>query len=144
MTTIKTILETSCTENHRSVIAAVDQIEALDHSFGAKCKVYFLRNLTIESIAYYLKYELYPSDIRADINFGGYDTFRQELLDPKSLIHQNQPDVIVLSLMLEQFDSRFGSTNWNEEETLDKYKKRYGDLWKVELDKAVLRMKKEL
>jgi nicotinic acid mononucleotide adenylyltransferase len=32
----------------------------------------------------------------------------------------------------------------NEEETLDKYKKRYGDLWKVELDKAVLRMKKEL
>ena len=32
----------------------------------------------------------------------------------------------------------------NEEETIDKYKKRYGDLWKVELDKAVLRMKKEL
>jgi hypothetical protein len=32
----------------------------------------------------------------------------------------------------------------NEEETIDKYKKRYGDLWKDELDKAVLRMKKEL
>ena len=32
----------------------------------------------------------------------------------------------------------------NEEETIDKYKKRYKERWKEELDKAVLRMKKEL
>ena len=31
-----------------------------------------------------------------------------------------------------------------EDETIDKYKKRYGESWKEELDKAVLRMKKEL
>ena len=32
----------------------------------------------------------------------------------------------------------------NEDETIDKYKKRYGERWKNELEKAVLRMKKEL
>jgi len=32
----------------------------------------------------------------------------------------------------------------NEDETIDKYKKRYGESWKEELNKAVLRMKKEL
>jgi hypothetical protein len=32
----------------------------------------------------------------------------------------------------------------NEDEIIDKYKKRYGDGWKDELQKAVLRMKKEL
>ena len=32
----------------------------------------------------------------------------------------------------------------NEDEIIDKYKKRYGDRWKDELQKAVMRMKKEL
>jgi hypothetical protein len=32
----------------------------------------------------------------------------------------------------------------NEDEIIDKYKKRYGDRWEDELNKAVLRMKKEL
>ena len=32
----------------------------------------------------------------------------------------------------------------NEEETIDKYKKRYKDGWKEELNKAVQRMKEEL
>jgi hypothetical protein len=32
----------------------------------------------------------------------------------------------------------------DEDEIIDKYKKRYGDDWKDELQKAVLRMKKEL
>ena len=32
----------------------------------------------------------------------------------------------------------------NEDETIDKYKKRYGERWRNELEKAVLRMKKEL
>jgi hypothetical protein len=32
----------------------------------------------------------------------------------------------------------------NEDEIIDKYKKRYGDRWKDELQRAVLRMKKEL
>jgi hypothetical protein len=32
----------------------------------------------------------------------------------------------------------------NEDKIIDKYKKRYGDRWKDELEKAVSRMKKEL
>jgi len=32
----------------------------------------------------------------------------------------------------------------NEEETIDKYKKRYNERWEEELDKAVQRMKEEL
>ena len=32
----------------------------------------------------------------------------------------------------------------NEDEIIDKYKKRYGDRWEDELEKAVIRMKKEL
>ena len=32
----------------------------------------------------------------------------------------------------------------NEDEIIDKYKKRYGDSWKDELEKAIQRMKKEL
>ena len=32
----------------------------------------------------------------------------------------------------------------NEDKIIDKYKKRYGDRWEDELDKAVMRMKKEL
>mgnify|MGYP006914679812 CR=1 FL=1 len=32
----------------------------------------------------------------------------------------------------------------NEDKIIDKYKKRYGDRWKDELDKAVTPMKREL
>ena len=32
----------------------------------------------------------------------------------------------------------------NEDKIIDKYKKRYGDRWEDELEKAVIRMKKEL
>ena len=32
----------------------------------------------------------------------------------------------------------------DEDEIIDKYKKRYGDSWKDELEKAIQRMKKEL
>jgi FkbH-like protein len=75
-------------------------------------RVVFLRNITIEGIEAFLKYHLYARGVRPEIAFGGYGTIAQDVLAADSLVARTDPDVIVLSLMLEELDPMYGTPGW--------------------------------
>jgi FkbH-like protein len=103
-----------------TVIDFLNKIEKENTQFSHLVKISILRNYTIEGIEPFLKYHLYNSRINVLIHFGGYDTFIQEILDSSSCAHQFHPDIIILSLMLDNFTSRLDSLDWKSDEAIEK------------------------
>lgn len=106
------ILATATTEKLSSLLAAVQRADACDVQPEIGGKVYFLRNYTLELIEPYVKYYLYKQQLRPQIAYSGYGTAQQEILQTNSPLHQFEPDVIVLTLMLELLDPTFGKAGW--------------------------------
>lgn len=115
MTTVKKFLSSIDINNIASLLFAVNHISTLNAPFKETVNISFLRNFTIESIEPYLKYHLYISEIKPEIIFGGYDTIRQEILDGNSHLYSSIPELIVLSLMLEQLDPECIHPGWRAE-----------------------------
>jgi FkbH-like protein len=101
-----------------NLISSINKIQNLAKNWDQTARIYILRNYTIENIEPYLKYHHYLSGIDAEITFGKYDQFQQEiLLQDSDLYGEKHPDVIVLSMMLETFEARYWETNWDAETT---------------------------
>jgi FkbH-like protein len=75
-----------------------------------------LRNYTIEAMVPLLKVEAERTGLTAVVTVGGYDTVRQEILDETSPLHAAQPDLVVLSLMLEYLAPESAATDWDASE----------------------------
>ncbi|MFQ6023271.1 MAG: HAD-IIIC family phosphatase [Acidiferrobacterales bacterium] len=110
------VLDGASPDKLPSLLSAVNRADATDLGLETAASIHFLRNYTIELIEPFLKYYLYKEEIKPFIVFGGYNTFRQELLDEDSHVHQ-KPDLIVLSLMLDQLDPSYGTRTWTAEKT---------------------------
>ena len=105
-------ISSTAIENLSSLFSAVSRMERESQDLGEQVRVVFLRNITIEGIEPFLKYYLYASGVRPDIAFGGYGTIAQDVLGADALVARTEPDLIVLSLMLEELDSAYGSPAW--------------------------------
>jgi FkbH-like protein len=68
---------------------------------------------------------LYEAGIRPNILFGGYDTFRQDLLDDSSGLCHQKPEVMVLSLILEQFDPQVALLSWDADGAIKEMESLY-------------------
>jgi FkbH-like protein len=100
-----------------SVVQALKLIEQVDLSEFPKIKIHFLKNYTIEGVEPFLKYQLYLSGITSNFVFGDYNLIRQEILSENSHLYRDpQPDIIVISQILETLDSTFGDVSWTYEE----------------------------
>lgn len=95
------------------IMAVVTASEGQEFSRENTVAVTFLRNFTIEGIEPYLKFHSLRAGIKSEIVFGGYDTFHQEILDPTSHLHASSPDIIVLSLVLDQLVPDYSSPGWS-------------------------------
>jgi FkbH-like protein len=102
-------------ENLRSLFAAVSRMERDGASIQDRVRVVFLRNVTIEGIEPFLKYYLYAGGVRPEIAFGGYGSVTQDVLGADALVARTEPDLIVLSLMLEEMDPAYGTTGWRSD-----------------------------
>src|SRR5690606_6981687 len=102
-------------EKLSTLLAAVSEADASGHLLEQTVRINFLRNYTVEGIEPFLKYHIYQSGIKPDITFGGYDTIQQELFDPVSHLYQAEPDIVALSLMLEQLDPDCDMPGWTAE-----------------------------
>lgn len=110
---LKRLLEGGPPDKLASLIATVEQADALADTLATHARIRFLRNFTVELIEPSLKFRLYEAGIRPDISFGDYDTIQQELLagNPEQE-KAPTPDIIVLSLMLDRLDASYGKTGW--------------------------------
>lgn len=93
------ILDEVRLDRHATLISAIDRCDALELPLES-VRVSFLRNIAVEPIRPFLKYHLYRSDLRGDINVGGYGTIREEILDPQSHLYASEPQLIALALHL--------------------------------------------
>src|SRR5690606_942838 len=73
-----------------------------------------LRNYTLEPIIPFLKHWCFAADLQPEIAIGNYDTVRQEVLDPESLVYQPGVDLVVVSWLLEHLDPRSRCADWDE------------------------------
>jgi FkbH-like protein len=88
-----------------------------------KVKINFLRNFTIEPIEPFLSLHCLRNGINPEIVFGNYDNVNQEILSDNSHIYTEQPDIIVVSLYLENMvpESWDNDTCLNIIENIERY-----------------------
>lgn len=70
-------------------------------------KVAFLRNVTINAIANYIKFFSLQRGIKTDIFMGDFDTVFQDVIDPSSALYAFDPDIIILSVKKEPLFEKF-------------------------------------
>ena len=104
--------------SYSDILDYVNQAESAGKKIEHSIKINFLRNLTVEGIEPYLKYYNYQENIEPKITFGDYDNVNQEILDDNSHIYSQKPDIIVLSLILEQLSPDSSSVNWNADSAI--------------------------
>lgn len=78
-----------------------------------KLKINFLRNYTIENIEPYLEYAIYSLGFLPEITFGSYNNIVQEVLNKDSHIYVQEPDIIVLSWILDEIIHDYEICEWN-------------------------------
>jgi FkbH-like protein len=101
-----------------TIIDTVSKIEKSNYQFEYSVQVNFLRNFTIEGIEPFLKFHLYKASIQPRVIFGSYDNVQQETLDNSSHLYQSQPDIIVLSLVLEQLALDINILGWTADNVI--------------------------
>jgi len=120
------LLPDSVLENLGSLLDAIREARSDGDDPAASPSVHFLRNYTTEPIDPYLQFHLLRDGIDPAIQHGGYDTMVQEVLDPDSDLHQSQPDVIVLSLLIEFLDPGCSSSSWSADDAIAQIDKLVG------------------
>src|SRR5262245_4727556 len=105
-------LSTSSINDLNSLFSAVNTIEREGRTFTDAIRIVFLRNITVEGLETFLKYYLYKSGIRPEIAFGGYGTMIQDVLADDGLVKKTGPDIIVVSLALDELDPAYGTPGW--------------------------------
>jgi len=99
-------------ENLNLLFSTVGRMEREGGDLGEPVRIALLRNYTIEGIEPFLKYYLLANSLRPEIAFGGYGTIAQDVLAADGLVKRFDPDVIILSLMLEDVDSSYRTPRW--------------------------------
>ena len=116
---LKSYFEGSIPDTLSSITSLINNIEN-DSSleFKSEISIQFIRNFTIEGIEPYLKYNLYKAGLASEISYGGYDTVYQDLISQDT--SGNPTDIIVLSLLINQFEPDYELSNWKTEDLSDR------------------------
>lgn len=96
-----------------TLLATIQHADKNSSCLEISGSVYFLRNYTIEPIEPFLKLLLYKQEIKPQLKYSGYGAIQQEILDDSSSLYASKPDVVVLSLMLDQLDPACERADWS-------------------------------
>ncbi|MGB8275233.1 MAG: HAD-IIIC family phosphatase, partial [Alphaproteobacteria bacterium] len=82
-----------------------------------------------ETIEPFLKLHLYRAGLRPAIRFGGYDTIRQDVVGPDSILAAAPgPDLVVLALVLDRLDPGHLRPGWTADHAMGEVKALLGAL----------------
>src|SRR5260370_37745548 len=110
------LLSQASADSLSSVLSTLHRVESRDWKLSEAASIHFLRNLTLEGIEPFLKYHLYRAGLQPDISFGGFNTPRQDLLNP-DWRRRPQTDLLVLALTLEEFAPSSRLPGWDAHQT---------------------------
>lgn len=93
----------------------VADCDARPQDFQDSLRVSIVRNYTVETMVPLLKHHCYLAHLRPDVLVGDYDNIAQDLLDGNSNVYRHQPDIILISWLLEHLDAHCSRSDWNAE-----------------------------
>ncbi len=115
------MLAESNADSLSSILEVVNRIDAIGNlDFGEPVRIAVVRNYVIDALETYLKYHLYRAALRSDVRFGDYDTVFQEVLTDAFRADGYEPDIIVLSLMLPQFEPDYEVRDWEVDDVAER------------------------
>jgi len=104
---VRALLPSSPQPKLAEVLTAVRGLEQLDFAWPHQARVRVLRNFTCDQLAPLLRLEGYRRLMRVEVEFGDYDTYAQEILDPASATRSESHDLVVLALWLDHLAFAF-------------------------------------
>jgi FkbH-like protein len=117
---VRAVLARSAGDRHAARVEAVETLDRSDYPWPRSARLRILRNYTCEPLESFLKLAGYRRDTQLHLSFGGYDTYLQEILDPRSELEESPPDAVILSLWLEALPMAFdGDGRLQVEATVD-------------------------
>ncbi len=114
---LERVLSQASADSLSSVLSTLHRVENRDWKLSEAASIHFLRNLTLEGIEPFLKYHLYRAALQPRISFGGFNTPRQDLLNPEWESRRTQTDLLVLALTLEEFAPSSRLPGWDAHQT---------------------------
>jgi FkbH-like protein len=108
---METIVTPASANDLNVVFTTVSRFER-EARFDHVTRVVLLRNITVEGLDTFLKFHLYQSAIGAEVVFGGYGTMMQDALADDGPFGRGDPDLVVLSLTLDEMDPAYGTPGW--------------------------------
>ncbi|MGB8275822.1 MAG: hypothetical protein WCF16_11225, partial [Alphaproteobacteria bacterium] len=112
-----------------AAMRAVDAADAAGLAAQLTANVVVLRNFTLETIEPFLKLHLYRAGLGPAVRFGGYDTIRQDVIGPDSILSAAPvPDVVVLALVLDRLDPGHLRPGWTADHAMGEVKALLGSL----------------
>jgi len=104
---------TQDSESFQAIISAVNAIKKTELTFEHLVNISVVRNYTVDGIEPFICYHLYKSSINTNVKFEDYGVVTQHFLNPNSNLLQSKPEVILLSLLIENFALDFNSLQFN-------------------------------
>lgn len=95
-----------------AVFETVHARESEAAAFADEIKVAVLRNITVEGLDTLVQYHLLAHRIRARVEFGGYGSMAQDVLDAHGPVNRLQPDIVLLFLSIDELDRTYGTPGW--------------------------------
>jgi FkbH-like protein len=79
--------------------AVIERVGQLGHDAGlAPCRLFVLRSFTIEPVVPLLRAQAMLAGLALEVEVGEFNTYAQEIIDPRSRLHAFAPDVVLLAV----------------------------------------------
>ena len=98
------------------LMRGINEFKKSGHQLSFEVKVTVLRNHTIDNIKWFLEGFGICENIDIAYSQGGYDTLMEEIFNSESILYRTQPEVIVISLVLENLVPEFTKNEFSFEE----------------------------
>jgi FkbH-like protein len=101
------------------LMGGINEFRKSGHQLSFEVKVTILRNHTLDNLKWFLEGFGICENIEIAYSQGGYDTLMEEISNAESILYRTHPEVIVISLVLENLVPEFTKNTFSVEEVTE-------------------------
>ncbi|MFA7677877.1 MAG: hypothetical protein WCY34_06925, partial [Candidatus Omnitrophota bacterium] len=99
---------------------AVSEFRKTCFDLSNRASIYVLRNHTIDNLGLFVEGLGYLENMAVSCVQGNYDTIMEDILNKQSGLYSCQPDIIVLSLMFDNFVPNYAKNSFTVDEVMER------------------------